>query len=73
MDPTITADLEAPKDPGALKAQPSVTDNEILGKLLELYTYNPFNIWQRFKRVFSFVCLDFGHSVNFLVFRRFHK
>lgn len=36
MDPTITADLEAPKDPGALKAQPSVTDNEILGKLLEL-------------------------------------
>ena len=39
MDPTITADLEAPKDPGALKAQPSVTDNEILGKLPELYMY----------------------------------
>ena len=39
MDPTITADLEAPKDPGALKAQPSVTDNEILGKLLSRIVY----------------------------------
>ena len=44
MDPTITADLEAPKDPGALKAQPSVTDNEILGELPELYTYSDPNI-----------------------------
>lgn len=51
MDPTITADLEAPKDPGALKAQPSVTDNEILGKLLELYRCNPFDICQRFECV----------------------
>ena len=33
MDPTITADLEAPKDPGALKAHSSVTDVEILGKV----------------------------------------
>ena len=29
----MTADLEAAKDPGALKAHTSVTDNEILGKL----------------------------------------
>ena len=32
MDPSVTADLEAAKDPGALKAHTSVTDNEILGK-----------------------------------------
>ena len=32
MDPSVTADLEAPKDPGAFKPLGSVTDNEILGK-----------------------------------------
>ena len=32
MDPSITSDLEAPKDPGAFKPHASVTDNEILGK-----------------------------------------
>lgn len=32
MDPSVTADLEAPKDPGAFKPHASVTDNEILGK-----------------------------------------
>jgi len=31
MDPSITADLEAPKDPGALRGHADVTDNEILG------------------------------------------
>lgn len=31
MDPSIPADVEAPKDPGALKTHSSVTDNEILG------------------------------------------
>jgi len=31
MDPSITSDLEAPKDPGAFKPHASVTDNEILG------------------------------------------
>ena len=31
MDHSITADIEAPKDPGALKPNTSVTDNEILG------------------------------------------
>ena len=39
MDPTITADLEAPKDPGALKAHSSVTDVEILGKV-KYFCYN---------------------------------
>ena len=33
MDPSITADLEAPKDPGALRGHADVTDNEILGKI----------------------------------------
>ena len=37
MDPSVTADLEAAKDPGALKAHTSVTDNEILGKLSSKY------------------------------------
>ena len=36
MDPSVTADLEAAKDPGALKAHTSVTDNEILGKVFSL-------------------------------------
>ncbi len=31
MDPTNTGDVEAPKDPGALKSH-EVTDNEISGK-----------------------------------------
>ena len=29
-----SSDFEAPKDPGAQKSYTSVTDNEILGKLL---------------------------------------
>ena len=33
MDPSITSDLEAPKDPGALRGHADVTDNEILGKI----------------------------------------
>ena len=37
MDPSITADLEAPKDPGAFKPHASVTDNEILGKKVLKY------------------------------------
>ena len=33
MDPSGSgADVEAPKDPGALKSHPSLSDNEILGK-----------------------------------------
>ncbi len=33
MDPTGNgADVEAPKDPGALKSHPSLSDNEILGE-----------------------------------------
>ena len=36
MDPSVTADLEAAKDPGALKAHTSVTDNEILGKVYNI-------------------------------------
>ncbi len=42
MDHSITADIEAPKDPGALKPNTSVTDNEILGKagLPLLYLHN---------------------------------
>ena len=32
MDPSMTAEEEAPKDPGAFKPHASVTDNEILGK-----------------------------------------
>jgi len=31
MDPSMTAEEEAPKDPGAFKPHTSVTDNEILG------------------------------------------
>ena len=42
MDPTITADLEAPKDPGALKAHSSVTDVEILGKVKYLCSTKTF-------------------------------
>lgn len=44
MDPSISADLEAPKDPGAFKPHASVTDNEILGKPIT----NPFT-----KRIMS--------------------
>ena len=32
MDPSMTAEEEAPKDPGAFKPHASVTDNEILGE-----------------------------------------
>ena len=38
MDPSITADLEAPKDPGALRGHADVTDNEILGKIFNIET-----------------------------------
>ena len=39
MDPNVTADLEAPKDPGALKAHASVSDNEILGMYMVPVAY----------------------------------
>ena len=32
MDTSNSGDVEAPKDPGALKTHSSVTDTEILGK-----------------------------------------
>ena len=38
MDPSVTADLEAAKDPGALKAHTSVTDNEILGEFVSNFS-----------------------------------
>jgi len=34
MDAANSSDVEAPKDPGALKSHPSLTDNEIHGERL---------------------------------------
>ena len=38
MDPSITADLEAPKDPGAYKHQANVDNSEILGKIHTIWS-----------------------------------
>ena len=38
MDATGGGDVEAPKDPGALKSHPSLTDNEIQGEWCSLPT-----------------------------------
>ena len=37
----MTAEEEAPKDPGAFKPHASVTDNEILGKLAFPFLVTP--------------------------------
>ena len=48
MDPSMTAEEEAPKDPGAFKPHASVTDNEILGKSAFPFPVNTWSLHEKF-------------------------
>ena len=48
MDPSMTAEEEAPKDPGAFKPHASVTDNEILGESAFPFPLNMWSLYQKF-------------------------